>query len=202
MNTLGGCAPVLGVTRKSIECTSFTQKAFAEMSAPDVHTVVIAASWSGFAARPDYYRADDSTKTPIHPLTDATQWILDDWQAKIASLTRTGKRVIVLLNNPRGPLVDPKHLIQRSLWSWDGYPPPPARRADLKLLVDGVDRRIETAAIAAGAEVVDPFDGLCHKAICPATTEDGYPVFMDDSHLRASYTQKNVHYLDAFLVQD
>lgn len=202
MITLGGCAPVLGVTRKSIECTKFTQEAFAEMSAADVSTIVIAASWSGFAARPDYYRVGDSTRTPLHPLTDTTQWILDDWQERIASLTGAGKRVIVLLSNPRGPLVNPKHLIQRSLWSWEASPPPPASRAQLKLFVDDADRRIAAAARAAGAEIVDPFDGICRDTICPATTEDGNPIFMDDSHLRASYAAMNVLYLDPFLLQD
>ncbi|HEX5311190.1 acyltransferase family protein [Aquabacterium sp.] len=195
---LSGCAPVPGINRLSLDCAHFADEAFEAMQAPEVVTVVLAASWKGFSVRPDYYRVDDPTHRTIAPLTDDSQWVLDAWRDRLRSLVLAGKHVVVVLSSPRGPLVEPKHLIDRHLWFWDSSASGVRNYSELKQVVKDVDARIAKAAQEAGAEIVDPFQDFCHEGACSVTTVDGAPIFMDDSHIRASFAHHHIHVLDPY----
>lgn len=196
--TLAGCAPLPGLNRLTVDCAHFTDDAYRAMQAPDVTTVVLAASWKGFSVRPDYYRTDDPQRQVIAPLTDATQWALDIWRDQLRALIQRGKHVVVVLSTPRGPLVEPQHFVHRGPWSWQELSLAPRKYQDLKGVVRDVDARVAAAAREAGAEVIDPFNAFCHDGDCDVSTPDGGPIFMDDSHIRASYVHDHVHYLDPY----
>lgn len=199
---LSGCAPVPGINRISVDCASFTDKAFNAMQSPEVVTVVLSASWKGFSIRPDYYKVGDATHQIIHPLADSSQWVLDNWRDHIRRLVQSGKRVVVLLSSPRGDLVEPKHFVHRSLWLWEEIANGQRPYDELKRVVREVDTRIAQAASQAGAEVVDPFKDFCHGSTCAVSTPDGEPIFMDDSHIRSSYAHHHVHILDPYFFLD
>jgi len=61
------------------------------------------------------------------------------------------------------------------------------------------DQRIIAVAHAVGAELIDPYALMCGASLCEVFTEQGAPIYMDDSHLRASYVRKNARFVDALL---
>lgn len=195
---LSGCAPVPGLNRRSVDCARFTDAAFRAMQDPAVVTIVLAASWKGFSVRPDYYRSDDPTHQPVTPLSDAAQWVIDGWRDRLSQLVQAGKHVVVVLSSPRGPLVEPKHLVHRHLWLWDEGLNGLRSQQALKAVVQDVDARVAAAARQAGAEVIDPFSDFCAGETCQVTRRDGSPIFMDDSHIRGSHALEQVHILDPY----
>jgi hypothetical protein len=200
--TNAGCAPIGGVNRKSIECERFLQDIFVAAHDPVVRAVVLAASWYGFATRSDLYRIGDRTKSPIDPLAEQNRWIFDQWTEALRELTRSGKHVVIVLSSPRGPRVDPGQFVDRRYLLWTDVPLTPVPRAELQQLVAGVDARIRVVAQAIGAEVVEPFDSFCHEGSCPVADDAARPIFMDDSHIRASFARQHVEYLDRFVYVD
>ena len=198
--TEGGCAPIPGITRKSVDCASFMQRATQAMRAADVSTVVLAASWVGFSQRGDYYRIGDSSRQTFVPMTAATGWVLDQWADQLSTLVRSGKRVVIVLSSPRGPLVDPVRMIDRSVWSWDEKPVLDRSLSELKNLVSDVDKLVMEVALTAGAEFVDPFPSFCRMDVCGVVTDGGDPIFSDDSHIRASFARDRILFLDRYLL--
>ncbi len=196
-----GCTPFTGIERRHLACADFMARAYDAMLAPEVKTIVIAASWKGFTQRGDYYRVGDPQQNIIAPLTDETQWLLDAWQIQLAMLVKQGKKVVVLSSSPRGALVEPQKLIPRQWWQWHDPVLAPRSRASLKQVVTDVDARIALAVKNAGAEWLDPFDYFCGADTCAVMAEDGLPIFMDDSHLRARYVREYVTYLDRFMLE-
>jgi len=198
--TLSGCAPVPGVTRKSVDCSAFTDKAYVAMQDHDVQTVVLAASWKGFSVRPDYYRTGDITRQRVMPLSGAdSAWLTQAWQQRLQTLRQAGKRIVIVLSSPRGQAVEPQRLIGRSLWAWREPAIVPPSKSSLKAIVQDVDDQVRAVAHAVGAEVVDPFDFFCRDGVCPVVDEQGQPIFIDDSHIRASYVTSRVDYLDRYI---
>lgn len=198
--SLSGCAPVPGITRQSTDCAAFTEKAYAAMQASDVQTVVLASSWKGFSIRPDYYRTGDSARQRVVPFAPDSQWVMDEWQQRLLALRQAGKRVVIVLSSPRGAAVEPQRLIERSLWAWSEQPIQPPSEASLKAVVQDVDAQVLKVAQAVGAEVVEPFAFFCKGGVCPVVDEQGAPIFIDDSHIRASYVKSRVDYLDRFFM--
>ncbi|MDE2433110.1 MAG: acyltransferase [Burkholderiales bacterium] len=195
---LSGCTPIPGIDRRTLSCAPFMDRAYAAMQAPDVTTIVLAASWKGFAVRPDYYRVGDPRRQPIAPMTDSAQWVLDAWSKRLRQLVQAGKHVVVVLSSPRGDDVEPKHFVHRSWWTWQAWRNGIRSEQELKAVVQDVDARIAAAARAAGAEVIDPFQDFCHDSLCQVASPDGAPIFMDDSHIRATYAHDHVHVLDPY----
>lgn len=196
--TLSGCAPVPGLNRDSVDCAHFTNEAFQAMEDSRVITIVLAASWKGFSSRPDYYRADDPLRQHLNPLSDSSKWVLDNWANRLRALRLAGKHVVVVLSSPRGTLVEPRHFVARGLWHWTPVSQNWSNYDALKSIVRDVDQRVSAVAQQVGAEVVDPFAEFCRKEHCDISTPDGTPIFIDDSHIRASYALDQIHYLDRF----
>jgi peptidoglycan/LPS O-acetylase OafA/YrhL len=200
--TLGGCAPVPGLDRRVLDCAGFVERAYAAMQADEVRTIVLAGSWVGFAQRADYFRRGDPSRAAVHPFGDDQAWVLADWARELKALVARGKRVVIVLSSPRGPLVDPLRLIDRSLWSWETTHLEPRSLLDLKRIVLDADAKVRSVATAAGAQVIDPFDAVCSGETCQVVTLDGLPLFIDDSHFRASFVRDEVKFFDEFLLSN
>jgi len=192
--TEGGCAPVPGIERRSERCAQFVEEGFAAAMAPEVDTVVIAASWVGFVSRPDYYRAGDESQTPIDP---GGAWVLKGFEQRLARLTAAGKRVVLVLSSPRGSAFDPKAAIDRE-WTrttlGSGFKP--TRRIQFP-----IDAQLRQIAARAGATVLDPSDWLCGPKYCPTADDAGRPLYKDESHLRASFA-RTLGALDRYVYLD
>ena len=199
LKTEPGCAPLGGIERKAMHCSSFVDEALAQALEPSVKTVVLAASWYGFSIREDYYGLQDATRKPLSPYAEEKRWVFAHWAEALRGLKRQGKRVVLVLSSPRGPSVDPARLIDRRTLFWIERPAVPVTRTQLHGVVAAVDARILEVARTVGAEVVDPFDWLCGPESCPVMTANGEPIFKDDSHLRASFVRDHVPMLDRFV---
>ena len=197
--TVGGCAPIGHIERKSVACSQFVADAFALAKDPVVKTVVIAASWYGFSTRDDYYRVGSPTQEPIKPLAAENRWIFERWTKDLRELTQAGKRVIIVSSSPRGPLADPRRRLDRRLFSWHSVPVGSVSRDELYRRVNDIDTRIRESAREAQAEIVDPFEWLCNAQTCEVVTSSGWPLYMDKTHLRASFVADNFRMLDRFV---
>ena len=180
--TEGGCAPIPGIERRSQDCARFVDSGFAAAMDPSVDTVVIAASWVGFLARPDYYRAGDASQASIDPGAD---WVLKGFEDRLARLTAAGKRVVLVLSSPRGSAFDPKAAIGRGWTNLTiNHVFEPTRRIQAP-----IDARLREIAARAGATAVDPADWLCSASSCATADRLGRPLYKDESHLRASFAR-------------
>lgn len=198
--TSDACAPIPNIERKSIPCRAFVDAGFDRAQAPGIDIVVLAASWAGFAARGDYYRADQDHAVALDLLAPETQWVFDAFAAQLAALRQSGKRVVVLLSSPRGRAFDPNFLVDRNHLLPRAKPARAVARADLMRLLYPIDSRIRRAAEHAGAEILDPTDWFCTRVTCPTVDAAGRPLLKDGSHLRASVVRARVAAFDQFVI--
>jgi hypothetical protein len=195
--TTGGCAPVPGIERKGQQCSQFVAEGLAIARRPEVETVVLAASWTGFVSRGDYYRVGDPQERPLELLSPDADWVLRDFAAALRELAAAGKEIVLVLSSPRGSAFDPKSVIQRDGMTVQvSHPFAPVPRSKLVELTSPIDARLIAVAAAAGAAVIDPTQWLCSGPVCPTVDERGRPLYKDASHLRASVARERFPALD------
>ena len=165
----------------------------------DVDTVVISASWPGFATRGDYYRIGDDPNRVLNLLTPETQWVMDGFEASLKELTAAGKQVVIVLSGPRGSMFDPRAMVVRNGLDFDLDVSPPVPRSRVKAMNDFVDQPLREIAARVDATVIDPVDLLCSPTTCPTTDDQGNPLFKDDSHLRTSVVRRGFDALDRYV---
>lgn len=197
--TRGGCAPVPRIERDGQACNAFVLSGLARARSADVETVVIAASWMGFASRGDYRVVDAAHGPVIDLLSPASDWVFDRWAEDLAALRAQGKRVVIVLSTPRGVKFEPKRMVQRG-WMHFGFVPETVARDELEAGWQGIEARLRHVAERAGAEIVNPRDFLCSASSCPTTFDGGRPISTDGSHLRAAFVRDHVQYLDAYVL--
>ena len=175
--TNGGCPPLPGLdVDRGDACRNYLSFASRAARDPKVTTVVFAAYW------PIYLADDPKSAASIANLA-----------AEIRELVRRDKRVFVILASPASSTFDPRRRISRS----DG-------RLDLRALpvreflstTAPELQALRRAALAAGAEVIDPLPVLCPDEICPAVSSDGRPLYRDWSHMRPFYVRDRATYID------
>jgi hypothetical protein len=197
LRTLPGCAPLQGVDRISIHCSTFVDEAFARAAKPDVDRIVIAASWFGFFNRGDYYALDDSRRRSLNALqTDRA------FQRLISTLNRlraSGKRVAIVLSHPSDKASGPEARIARSGLDWRVLPPHAIDLAQFQATTATAQNRLRRVAQESGAEIIDPSNYLCSAGKCPTTSSSGIPYYSDGTHLRASYVRDHLTYLDKWM---
>ena len=197
----GGCAPVPGVERKSHEsCARFVEEGMRLALKPEVETVVIAASWVGFASRPDLYKAGDPERRLLKPLDPGAEWVLEGFEDALRRIKAAGKRVVLVLSSPRGLAFDPKSLIDRDAIMVRVHAAhAPVPRDAISALAAPIDEKLKRIAAEVGAEVVDPTEWLCTAKDCPTADEAGRPLYKDDTHLRASFARERFGAIDRFI---
>jgi peptidoglycan/LPS O-acetylase OafA/YrhL len=198
--TAGGCAPVPGIERRTTPCAHFVAEGFSLARAPEVETVVIAASWVGFVSRPDYVRLGDPNGVALKLLAPEAAWVWQGFEAALRELVARGKRVVVVLSSPRGEGFDPKSVIRREgLTVHVSGELAPVPRAAVEAVTAAVDERLKAIAAAAGAALFDPTELLCRGGWCPAADERGRPLYKDATHLRASYAREHFDAIDCYV---
>jgi peptidoglycan/LPS O-acetylase OafA/YrhL len=197
--TEGGCAPVPGVERKRSRCAQFVADGFRIAHDPKVDTVVIAASWVGFINRGDYYKLGAEDAAPLKILSPGTEWVLQGFEAELAELTKEGKHVVLVLSSPRGTSFAPKSVVQRDWMALHLHSFAPMPRKTLSALTHPIDDRLRAIGAHVGATVIDPTEFLCGPSDCPAVDEKGQPLYMDESHIRASVARSRINVLDQFV---
>ena len=200
MKTEGGCAPVPGIERLGQQCSRFVDEGFRLAQQKNIETVVIAASWTGFISRGDYYKVGDPDARALDLLAPASDWVFRDFEAALAGLVAHGKRVVLILSSPRGNAFSRKSVIERG---WSGvrvsHALAPVPKSKLRQVTGPIDERLRRVAERAGATIADPTQWLCQDAACPAADADGRPLYKDDSHIRASVARSRLRALDEFI---
>jgi peptidoglycan/LPS O-acetylase OafA/YrhL len=198
--TRGGCAPIPGIERPGYGCAKFVEDTYALAHQPEIQTVVISASWVGFTARKDYYKAGDEDGEPLKMLTPQTQWVMDGFESAVASLVAAGKHVVIVLSSPYGKQFDPREMAQRDGWTFRVHLPGPVSREAIDSDSAYIDDRLIEIARRTGTSVLDPLDSICNSKVCPTLDARGKPLLKDDSHLRSSYVRSNFKAFDDLVV--
>jgi peptidoglycan/LPS O-acetylase OafA/YrhL len=197
--TRGGCAPIPGIERIGYGCPKFVDQTYALAHQPEVHTVVISASWVGFTDRTDYYKAGNEDGEPLKMLTPRTQWVMDGFEAAVSSLVAAGKHVVIVLSSPYGKQFDPREMAQRDGWGFRVHLPGPVSRQAVDSDSAFIDDRLKEIAQRTHASVLDPRDTICSPTACPTLDSRGKPLLKDDSHLRSSFVQSHFDAFDRFV---
>ena len=194
-DTVGGCTPIPGIERTGQACSAFVDEAFARAAAPEVDTVVVAASWVGFLHRPDYVRISNGARV-------APAWALRQLETALAKLSAKGKRIVVVLSSPRGTVLDPKSSVHRDGMTIRISYGAPMTRAALAAVTAPIDGQLRQIAARVGAAVIDPADWFCSATLCPAADPQGRPLYKDESHIRAVVVREIFDPLDRYVYLD
>lgn len=208
--TDGGCVPVPGVFDDApihVNCLRTRDFAAKQSMRPEVKAIVIGACWNcyfiqqaeqkvGRADEFDYYTLVNDTRHYFRS-GDGVALALRSLETYLGELRGAGKRVFLLLDNPRGPDFDP-----RSYFSGTRTSALSVRRAPSTVPLDRrqaeLRAKLRTIAEHAGAELIDPMETLCRENFCFAF-EAGSPIYKDDNHLRPYFVRKNAGFLDRSL---
>jgi peptidoglycan/LPS O-acetylase OafA/YrhL len=195
-----GCAPMPRIERPGRGCAAFVADAFRIARRRTVDTIVISASWVGFASRTDYYKAgEERSGKPLKLLTPQTQWVLDGFESKLRRLTQAGKKVVIVLDSPRAAVFDPRAMVKKHGIDFEVAVVPSVPRATVVATNAVMDWRLRAIAQRVHAILVNPCDALCTPTVCPSMDPDGNPLYTDEAHLRASTTRERFDLLDRFL---
>lgn len=201
--TRGGCAPIPGIERLGYGCNSFVDETLALASQPDVHTVIISASWAGFSGRKDYYKAGDEAQQPLQMLTPQTEWVLAGFEAAVTQLVAAGKEVVIVLSSPFGDQFDPREMARRDGLQFHVVLPPAAvPRSAMDAERAFIDDRLIEIARRTHASVLDPLDTICTARVCPVLDPGGKPLLKDNSHLRSSFVSSHFDAFDRYVLMD
>lgn len=190
--TWGGCPPIPGMSApgRQRECSTFTDAALRLAKHRDVATVVFVGAWLLYFDHPGYEVAGvGSTLSGAPGRGEALRRLA----AVLSELKGAGKSVWLVAGSPVG--LAPTAGIERSLV---GRVPVPALDAD-RVKWSALQSALQAVAQRSGASFIDPLQWLCRNGVCPGRTVDGRPIYMDDSHLRASFVRDHAGFIDQVL---
>jgi hypothetical protein len=194
---LGGCAPIPNV-KTNTYCEQFIPAVRALVQASQLDTIVVAAQWHGYFDNGSPYVDGNYSSSLRNP--EGKRRALLAFKEMLTEFRSQGRKVVLVLNSPTDPDLDPKQMIKRNPWS--GRFERSIRHPDARFLRETyapVMDDLRTIAAEVGATVVDPMASLCSETVCPATTEDGEPIYNDGLHIRPSFARYQLRYLDEFL---
>jgi peptidoglycan/LPS O-acetylase OafA/YrhL len=197
VRTKGGCVPIPGITRLSAKCAPYVSKTLQLAHMPRVKTIVIAASWTGFLSRDDYFRTDDPTRTALD--LHKADWVWSNLQSELAQLAAEGKQIVMFLESPRGETLDPRTMGVRSGLGFAIRAPQAISRAEMAKETSPVNEQIKRIAANIGATVIDPMPLLCGDTSCSPVDDHGVPMYKDMTHIRAKFARDHIGLLDQFV---
>jgi hypothetical protein len=125
---------------------------------------------------------------------------LESLESAVSALTKSGKKVYFVLDNPFGEELVPRDLLKRSLFGGIEIRVTPLSKSKAIESGEPVRTRIINIARRSGAGVIDPIDGLCVSNVCPALSADGTPIYRDYDHLSLYAVTHLVKYFDFLVV--
>jgi peptidoglycan/LPS O-acetylase OafA/YrhL len=202
----GGCVPIPYVRKKGRDdCIKMLDASIAYAKSDRVKTIVIAAYWYAYLGKPStdpvserFYYDDGTFSGTLGADTEATTRALVSLERLLAELVATKKKVILVLNIPTGPEIDPKEMVRRTLFPIGFSINKNGLSTSAFTLFNDRFLRPQMKLLAArqGVRVIDPMDFLCERGVCPSLESDGEPIYKDDAHLRPTYVRRNVKFLD------
>lgn len=212
----GGCPPIPGVFEDAPihrGCADLLAKGRALIGRSDVKAVVIGAAWNNYfvaaiqakskaeaAEDYDYYFASDGEKHSFRSGTGAgADFALAALETFITEIVKT-KPVFLLLDNPSGATFDPHNFLSRSRWRRTSSLADISHTTEMDTAQMQLRYELIRLGKRSGAEIIDPYPQLCEKQQCIRISDDGIPIYKDQSHLSALFIQDHADYIDRTLV--
>jgi len=189
-----GCAPDPALSLvNAAGCQKLIQSAVEYAKDSRVDTVVIGFCWYAYFVgfiQPD--RVGEAG-----PLVPATERALSNIKSMIAGFVNQGKRVYIVLQLPVDGGFPPRQMIRRTVFG-PGFrvDSRPAERATINRAIGPFITKLVQIANDTNAKAIDPMNSLCNEKDCSPVTAGGNPIYHDSWHLRASYIQAHVNYMD------
>lgn len=190
--TRGGCPPILGLDYKSKpDCQGLVERTMALASQPDVSTVVFSAVWFVYFSSPDFEVRGLGDLSPGSPA-----WIaaLDHLTDEMRTLVGRGKRVYLVLGSPID--LSPFSAFHRDPSGKAELRKVELTPADIEHKWGAIRNGLRSAALSAGARIIDPIASICKGAACSSADALGHPIYRDGTHLRASYVRQHGNFID------
>ncbi len=195
----GGCIPIEDVDNDDPHrrnCWKLRDEAYAMAEQHQFHTIVIGGAWNWYFLGADYVYESAAGKAPLTS-EQGRQAALERLGERIASLVKSGDRVVLLLDNPLSHDLKLSGLEIRLSLS--------KRRLDANRTVTVDVRQLELRqqlldlASRTGADVIDPFGAVCVKDVCRVTDETGLPMYKDEGHFNPDWVIGHASFIDAAL---
>jgi peptidoglycan/LPS O-acetylase OafA/YrhL len=201
--TSSGCPPFPNLNRAKpgFACPQFYKYWAVAAARQDVRTVVIGAAWEFY-----FLGEYPGGTVPALPLSvDGRPATPEDvemaWkglEATVASLVRSGKRVVILSSSPATNKFNP-HGMMRRFGGWEGSRLLSIDENKFSHYIAPVEQRLRWVSAQTGATVLYPIDYFCDVGVCSATEGDGSPIYRDDQHLRSVSAIKRATFIDTML---
>ncbi|MBS0420575.1 MAG: acyltransferase [Proteobacteria bacterium] len=202
----GGCIPIPHVMENHHPwCPGVIERGLAYANKPEVETVVIGAAWYAYFVEPmarySYYFDDGRVKGPLILGATSADSALQALETTLSDLTRSGKRVYLVLPIPAADSADPRGMVKRSFTDLRfRIEALPLDRVALAKAYGPLKSKLTAVGQRSGAHVIDPFDALCDGTICSTVDAHGEPIYRDGAHLRPSYVRHNIHFFDEIVL--
>lgn len=170
-------------------------------SNPRIDRVVLGAIWPAYFP---YYSKDingANLKSTVDDVSNLNPRALEiatvRFGAVINKIRSKGIKVYVVLTVPYDETLNPNRIKERTFAG--------VKKSENKLTqtkkqfiekTGYVNNAIRKVAIESGAEIIDPIDFLCDKNKCISSDSMGFPIRIDDRHLRPGFVEKQLKYLD------
>lgn len=198
--TYGGRCPVVGVARKLKkggfdDSRDFTKTVMEYAEKSDVKKIVLSAAWIGYLSAKDVYAYVEGDQVDFSGSDIGFKKTTESLKQMIMTFRKRGKNVYLVLTKPSGH--NPEAYFERGCWGIS------KNRKNMDVLRKDWDQaskkihdRLREVAQEAGATIIDPTPHFCNDEICRTVTDDGDFIYMDGGHIRSSYAEKNVRFLD------
>jgi peptidoglycan/LPS O-acetylase OafA/YrhL len=204
-STTPGCPPVPNVFEdKHPDCAKRRNKALEFAMSPAVEAVVIGGCWNCYFIKErrtalsategyDYYYLRDGEKVYFRE-DGGVGLALAALETMLRQLVRT-KKVYLMIDSPMSTAFSPQSHIGGSrlgkMWFKTG-PTASVFDSEQQLLRE----TLTELAARAGAMLIDPIPTLCPDGVCRVLTNDGRPLYKDQSHLRPFFVREFATYID------
>lgn len=204
--TAGGCFPIQEIYIKGHDggCSG-TRSAMQQMlSRPEVKNVVFSNYWNHYfitRSQPTdqvplkgevFFKRNDSE---ISFRNGGNNLALQELELYFKKISMT-KNVFLVIDNPSGPLNNPKYYISGNRFSKiyvsKDIKSHSALDVDQRKLAD----TFASLAKRSNINIINPLNVLCAKNQCQILDLDGDYVYKDQDHIRPSYVRKNATFID------
>jgi peptidoglycan/LPS O-acetylase OafA/YrhL len=198
----GNCVPIDGVYMEGVfngdtvhfgKCWAQRDKAFEMAGQSRFGAVVIGGAWNSYFLEQDFFIKTDKGPLPL-ATPEGRAAAFQRLGQRIAALVKSGKRVVLVLDNPQSRELNSINSEVRLSDASKGLRPnrtvhiEPRQRA-LQIELAEVGRR-------AGAEIVDPFAAVCKLDECQITSDTGHPLYKDSGHFNPDWAVGHADFID------
>jgi len=206
--TAGGSPALPNVNRiePGYACDKFFDFAMQEAVKTNVSAVVFGCYWEiyfigGFPDKQKLapiYRVGDTEKAPVRLGSPAANQVFAEFGQTIATLTRMGKHVYVILPGPESSTWAPYRVARTSAVTSITRQVGVARK-DFESFISPVKKPLIDVVARNGGQTIDPLDFFEEDGFFNGKTAEGRFRFRDSDHLRPFYIMDKASFLDPLL---